>query len=487
MASNQDLYGDLDRRSRNIRLLQFESSRSPFENQIICNFANHNVDNCPPFAALSYAWGNDGATNQIQLEGKPFLVRDNLMAALHELVHCKLQKNIKYFWIDAICINQEDNTERTHQVNMMKEIYSNASVVIAWLGPSFPDSDLAMRTLQEVGQLGNCDYSSDSLKGFLVDLGIQPKSLRSRLNQAMGRIVRSDYFNRLWVVQEFLLSRNLLIMCGPHVCTSEQLRYSTYWRNVSTRTLDRLLKARTERIEGGSKFSELPVLVKYFQGKCSDPRDRIYALLGLITVHDPRVGTLPADYDISTTELFYRTARFCRRAWPPMSFGTENPNVTPFTIDDYWYLGIALKVPMERIQIQEMMHVIVDAARCSASREVRHTKIITEGFERVFQWIGFDVDRSMDVNSIFREVVAAPKITGQGEDSAGWKYHEHDLKNALRIWKGESLRIRHRYEVHEYNEKVVRRDRCVSCYNSHWWRNRPRLARAYTASQEQDE
>ena len=51
------------------------------------------------------------------------------------------------FWVDAICINQDDLEERSAQVQIMPQIYSRASCVIVWLGD---DSQMIFRLLRNV-------------------------------------------------------------------------------------------------------------------------------------------------------------------------------------------------------------------------------------------------------------------------------------------------------------------------------------------------
>ena len=73
----------------------------------------------------------DGADHSIQLDGNPFHVTTNLWTFLDVAQHEYPETDL---WIDAICINQNDHTERSHQVGHMHRIYSNASSVVAWLG-----------------------------------------------------------------------------------------------------------------------------------------------------------------------------------------------------------------------------------------------------------------------------------------------------------------------------------------------------------------
>ncbi|KAF1846094.1 HET-domain-containing protein, partial [Cucurbitaria berberidis CBS 394.84] len=83
------------------------------------------------FEALSYVWGVTLVPYSIQVDGRPFYITYNLYSALTELRHPKYERLI---WIDAVCINQNDNSEKGFQVRMMREIYAKASRVIVWLG-----------------------------------------------------------------------------------------------------------------------------------------------------------------------------------------------------------------------------------------------------------------------------------------------------------------------------------------------------------------
>ena len=51
-------------------------------------------------------------------------------------------------WVDAVCINQTDDLEESHQVHFMGGIYRRARFVFAWLGLKADDSDLALHNLE---------------------------------------------------------------------------------------------------------------------------------------------------------------------------------------------------------------------------------------------------------------------------------------------------------------------------------------------------
>ncbi|KAF2213754.1 hypothetical protein CERZMDRAFT_12653, partial [Cercospora zeae-maydis SCOH1-5] len=88
----------------------------------------------PPYKALSYHWGDQTETEQIRLDGKCTAVTSNLQVALKHI--SRTISEPLTLWIDAICINQNNEKEKCEQVARMRDIYSRAEEVIAWLGSS---------------------------------------------------------------------------------------------------------------------------------------------------------------------------------------------------------------------------------------------------------------------------------------------------------------------------------------------------------------
>jgi hypothetical protein len=91
-----------------------------------------------PFNALSYVWGDPGITEDIFVNGHKHPVTTSLASALRCVPqHLSQSKHAagQKLWVDAICINQADNDEKSHQVAKMGEIYSQSGLVLCWLGP----------------------------------------------------------------------------------------------------------------------------------------------------------------------------------------------------------------------------------------------------------------------------------------------------------------------------------------------------------------
>ncbi|KAF8864224.1 hypothetical protein BDZ45DRAFT_582496, partial [Acephala macrosclerotiorum] len=138
-------YRPLDDERREIRLLTVErtSSRSKY---VTCRLHRYSMDRLPPYTALSYCWGDPKDTVTMIVNGKKFSATRNLEAALRQIS----RDGYSTIWADAICINQDDNNERNHQTLYMREIYSAAECVIAWLGPETPSSTAILDHLESL-------------------------------------------------------------------------------------------------------------------------------------------------------------------------------------------------------------------------------------------------------------------------------------------------------------------------------------------------
>ena len=81
------------------------------------------------YTAISYMWGRRDADQVIELDKASFSVTENLWTCLRKFRNHRDDNN---FWVDAICINQEDSDERSSQVSQMGTIYAKAQEVVIW-------------------------------------------------------------------------------------------------------------------------------------------------------------------------------------------------------------------------------------------------------------------------------------------------------------------------------------------------------------------
>lgn len=344
-------YTPLSRQTRSIRLLRFEDeSRTTASTRLSCVMETFKLARCPPFVALSYAWGHPGLGREISVNGKELRIRENLYLAMSvlqgmpttQVSHDPLREHElipPYFWVDAICINQDDILERGHQVNLMESIFTGATCVVAWLGFEDDDSKVAIDMIRSrfrgyAGRAASSEGRPDRPNSRL---------LRSRFQCLTSR----PYWNRMWIVQEFILLKNLLILCGDHGAWWEDLLASKpaivemmplqsgwlglwearkRWQHSDSLLGDAVDAFSQEpggdvdqgpaagmkpAFPGANSLDELLFAFNYAQ--CSEPRDRIYALLSLVRHRRPQSSeTLLPDYTIPAEKLYYRVLAHLR-------------------------------------------------------------------------------------------------------------------------------------------------------------------------------
>lgn len=179
------------------------------------------------YVALSYVWGSQNDPRHAFVEtssgtsvGTVSIGRNLELALRHLRYACKPRK----LWIDAECINQDDDAEKSVQVRRMTRIYRSASRVIAWLGPAKDGSDLAMSTLECVG--AQVVATADAM--FMPAPGAQKKDWYEpgkelpygpEIWDALRRLLDREWFTRRWVIQEITLANPT---ASPH-CGDRQV------------------------------------------------------------------------------------------------------------------------------------------------------------------------------------------------------------------------------------------------------------------------
>lgn len=112
-------------------------------------------------------------------------ITENLHSALLELRSHQLERLL---WIDAICINQDDMNEKSHQIQLMSKIYGLASCVIVWLGKAEDESSGALDIISNAAQQDSpADGRSTALQ------------LSSRDSEAVMMLMKQHWFQRIWV------------------------------------------------------------------------------------------------------------------------------------------------------------------------------------------------------------------------------------------------------------------------------------------------
>ncbi|CEI61042.1 hypothetical protein FVEN_g11402 [Fusarium venenatum] len=254
------------------------------------------VDKPPSYEALSYTWAD--ANSDASLCQRIFIGRGNralpITSSCHQaLRHLRQELESIFVWVDSVCINQSDLEERSYQVAMMDDVFSRANVVHAYVGED---------------ELGNSRRGTNavSLLQSIVESTMPPGSeLRDRARVTLGPFFQRPYFSRLWVVQEVLLARSVILHCGGQ---------------STPITWDIVVKAQAHGVEIPWWMNHIGRIGPYVKGglvqvlaatalcQMSDLRDKIFGLLGLIDVQD--ASNLAADYNLTVREVYIGTAAY---------------------------------------------------------------------------------------------------------------------------------------------------------------------------------
>lgn len=181
------------------------------------------------YDALSYSWGDWGKEEHtISVSGQALPVTPNLFAALHQLRDDGYSAKI---WVDAVCINQKDSDEKASQLPMMRQLYAFAATVVVWLGVAADDSDDIIDFLNLIGprafDAGVLTIDS-ALRTVMFDP--DPDERRAAIETAVRALsdeigfdfpfiarkalTERGYWRRAWIVQEMVLARKIVIVCG---------------------------------------------------------------------------------------------------------------------------------------------------------------------------------------------------------------------------------------------------------------------------------
>ncbi|KAI4211009.1 MAG: hypothetical protein LQ351_006129 [Letrouitia transgressa] len=309
--STAPCYNPLKSDASQIRLLTLAPSfdkRSDIHCHLEHVYFGDKAANQPIYEALSYTWGNKADKRVIFVNDDPTPITRNLDIALR---YIRNSSESRILWIDALCIDQSNLEEKAQQVEMMKDIYRDASQVLVWLGESDKDIRQAMQRIKKLEAPG---YLEAKQVGPFYDPFIA----------GLDKIFRKSWWSRLWVVQEVIMARNPpLVGCGrkwvswkafqkamvnlalaktdyenflenptallnlglmptPYSTHTEQQR--TWWRR-----LENVLNATTDR-------------------ETTEPQDQIFALLGLMDQDTAKKVVVDYSEPISNT---YQKAMVC--------------------------------------------------------------------------------------------------------------------------------------------------------------------------------
>ncbi|KAL9602686.1 MAG: hypothetical protein Q9219_001676 [cf. Caloplaca sp. 3 TL-2023] len=343
-----------------IRLLRL-SPASSLSEPVHCSLVQTSLNNVTPYEALSYTWGDATERSQLSIDGKKLSITSNLDTALRYL---RAQNGPRTLWVDAVCIDQNDLDERNQQVALMRDVYSKASQVVAWLGEEHP-LDAGALNFDEPEPFPEQATEVEKIKRVM---GLQVRLSSSLISTKA--LIQRPWFSRAWIIQEAALARRLQIQCGKTTVDWEKLYPNMRLLEgmvdgsgaqivFNNSYFDRLqfIESTRTRIKSATRSDEHTRLTadgaaapgqeslwKQFHSAvvnarsygASNPRDHIYALLGLVEQSDP--GFIPVDYSLPHATIFRDFVRQIIRqtrdlsalgqidSWPTAGFTSWTPD-----------------------------------------------------------------------------------------------------------------------------------------------------------------
>ncbi|KPM41988.1 hypothetical protein AK830_g4599 [Neonectria ditissima] len=269
------------------------------------------------YDALSYTWGNSTKTDMITVNHNSLGITENLHAAL---IHLRSPVEERRLWIDAICIDQTNIQERNHQVQLMKRIFSGASSVIVWLGGAEGDVGSALQMMQDSMSSEYGDDAFNTLNTFQKVLNALSNVFKYSENLLKGltKLFNRSWWRRMWIVQEVVMARDLVVLLGDIIVPWSfltRLCYEIQQNEYRQQPLGPLFRAcgykRFTALQNFRENGSIP-LARLLQDtrdyQASDPRDKLYALLGITS--DVTTAELIPDYAKPVERVFEDLVKF---------------------------------------------------------------------------------------------------------------------------------------------------------------------------------
>lgn len=277
----------------------------------------------PSYIALSYTWDpridvntsdcNEDLVELIIVNGRGVTIQSNLANALR----CLRTQSSQCIWADALCIDQSNTMERGSQVLLMRDIFSSAVQVWAWLGQEAKGSNLAMDFLARLAKSSDDQQITDWLGGE----ALQPPNYH--IWEAVRCLLVRPWWKRAWIVQEFAMAQRVTFICGDRRLSAQDFEVAdrllfVHFSAAKNRLVTALketvaINARTfdparnlldlRRRLGCERISALASLQMTRHTLATDPRDHLFAKLGLSG--SELAELCPPDYNTGVDDVWF--------------------------------------------------------------------------------------------------------------------------------------------------------------------------------------
>ncbi|MCJ1388261.1 hypothetical protein MMC18_001106 [Xylographa bjoerkii] len=263
------------------------------------------------YFALSYVWGSPQIVAYVMVEDCYSLVTANLHAALQ---HLRSDQEPLCTWIDQVCINQQDQEERSQQVMLMHEIFSKSDEVLIWLGKDTQPYEKGLLFI--IMLLAHTNYLNAELDDDLVGKVVEFTNSQdvNEILLSLSALYENRWFSRSWTFQEAVCNPNTVILTSYVGITLEILISFTQllMRNDTIKLLITLshesyratrqlmILSRHNTSNPGQSLLQLAHSTR--DRSATDLRDRLYSLIGIAASNDQQAFT--PNHSHSTTRVY---------------------------------------------------------------------------------------------------------------------------------------------------------------------------------------
>jgi Heterokaryon incompatibility protein (HET) len=389
-----EVYQDvsIDKTRQEIRVVQLQPAGT-WDEEISCKLIRVSLNEQPYYEALSYVWGTPKITAPITLNDVKFEVTKNLESALRRL---RRATSTRLIWIDALCINQKDDSERESQVKLMGPIYSGAKEVLVWLGehldPQNPYKSIPEAIGFEHRPVPWHSNTEESYRDEIVDdprmkdsifagfaivymmaqkphfkfmkcFAITPSS-KFVANPCipgglagLKDLMAVEWWNRIWTVQEVVLPDIATMVYGT--ISAPWTMFSHAWSaftehantccpelfltmdenelNIIFMLYDKVAEIQAVKSDLMQGKTDLFGLFYMFSGrKATDPRDKVFGMLGMMHSASEQSFINP-DYSLTRSQVYEAaTLEIIRstKSLKPIESGVASPgDLSSWVID----------------------------------------------------------------------------------------------------------------------------------------------------------
>ncbi|KAL6702944.1 hypothetical protein ACN47E_000786 [Coniothyrium glycines] len=286
------------------------------------------LSEAPRFSTVSYCWGSTLRAGTIHITNAApprDLENGNTLdiptALIPFLKQARKGTKGRKLWIDSICLDQQNDQEKSAHVPKMRLIYMKAELTISWLGAEYDQSTDAIAYARRLNKWYIDNHSDpqplsgEKQQNAKVDFQVK---VGDRSLEALLRLLERPYFDRTWIVQEIVVSREVYLMCGDQIIhwaflvnAIVCLRTLHIWvfEFYDGRRLHGPISLRISEMEwqNPDAIDWTKTLVRHRSCLAHDPRDKVFAFYGLRCQRSFEDLEIVPNYVSTTATTLYHT------------------------------------------------------------------------------------------------------------------------------------------------------------------------------------